>query len=147
MPLQSGPESDSLARRSWLFWLAVVILAADLAYGLWWGAADLAIRFWPASHAWIDPRMIEFVLTVPLWEEAIYALTLVLMSYTLWLVLQRKARVLLVYPLVILLFALDWIGSLFAGSEYLTNQGLASLVLGAGIFLLLYWLRARGDLR
>ncbi|WP_203293063.1 hypothetical protein [Maricaulis parjimensis] len=128
----------ALARDTWLYGATLLLMFLELAYSLYWAVSDILIRILPRPHTIFPADMVNFVLTAPLWQEAVYfsGVALIVSSFTLACLRQRA--VILTYPLAMLMFSVDWVVAAASGADFLTVAGYISLVYQALVITLLF---------
>ena len=129
-----------------LYGLAFGLVALEAGYALFNATKDLLIRFIPASHRYLDPAEIDFILSVSWLQELIFFSAVVATCISLYLFLRRSIWILATYGAGVFLTKADWLISGFNGVEVFTLRGYVSLVYQTITMGLLIWLSYREKL-
>lgn len=140
-------DGTPLARWGWMYGATWLLMFMELCYTLYWAGSDLLIRVLPRPHAIFPAEMVDFVLTVPLWQEVVYFTGVALIVASFVLVTQRRQLVIVTYPLAMLMFSVDWVVAAASGADSLTAPGYISLVYQGLVITLLFLLLNRRLIR
>ncbi|BDX00084.1 hypothetical protein [Maricaulis maris] len=107
-------------------------------YSLAWLAIDIAVRFFPTSHASIDPAAVVLIQSTGPVQEVIYLAGTAAYLVSFNLLLARQRHVLPVYCFAVVAFVVDWIFTAVNGAEALAISGYVALAALGVIFFCLY---------
>lgn len=91
-----------------LYWLCIVLVAAETLYGLFWGELNIGIRmgWWTLDY---PPGLHTLIPTLSFWQEAAFFTHIVLNGLALALLIKRSTLCLPAFILAFILDRMDWI--------------------------------------